>query len=44
MKTIKATIWVTLHDDAKTDWIERAIEENLDVGEVIADIEIEDAS
>ena len=44
MKTVKATIWIELYDDAKTDWIERAIEENLDVGEVIADIEIEEAS
>ena len=42
MKTVKATIWVTLHDDAKTDWIERAIEENLESNEEILDGNIEE--
>ena len=44
MKTYKVTVVLSLYDDAQTDWIERAIEENLDMGEVITDIEIEEAS
>ena len=42
MKTYKVTVVLSLYDDAQTDWIERAIEENLEIGEVILDGNIEE--
>ena len=44
MKTVKVTLWIELNDDAKTNWIEQVIQDNLELDEAIVDIEIEDAS
>ena len=42
MKTYQVTFTIALYDDANTDWIERAIEENLYIGEAILDGNIEE--
>jgi uncharacterized Zn finger protein len=42
MKTIKVTMTLSLYEGSTTDWIEKAIEEQLEVGEVILDGNIED--
>ena len=44
MKTVKVTLWIELNDDAKTNWIEQVIQDNLEPDEAIVDIEIEEAS
>jgi hypothetical protein len=41
MITYKVTMVLKLHEDSQTDWIEQAIEEQLAIGEVIIDGDIE---
>lgn len=41
MKAITVTIELLLNDDAKTNWIEQVIEDNLEDGETIMGYEVE---
>ena len=41
MITYKVTMVLKLHEGSQTDWIEQAIEEQLAIGEVIIDGDIE---
>lgn len=42
MKTYLVTFKIRLHDDASTEWIEQAIEENLELREEIIEGNIEE--
>lgn len=42
MITYKVTMILKLHEGSKTDWIEQSIEEQLEIGEVILDGNIEE--
>ena len=42
MITYKVTMILKLHEKSKTDWIEQSIEEQLEIGEVILDGNIEE--
>lgn len=41
MKAITVTLELLLNDDAKTNWIEQVIEDNLEDGETIMGYEVE---
>lgn len=42
MKKYKITFEIVLNDNTKTEWIEQAIEEQLEIGEEILDGNIEE--
>ena len=44
MITYKVTMVLKLHEGSKTDWIEQAIEEQLEAGEVIIEGDIEEVN